>query len=580
MTENKPDYSEIPFHGGEALLRAIVEEGCSYVFGIPGGEFIEFLEAVDRREHTIGDIHYIGVRHEQAAANMADAFSRVSGKIGVCCATVGPGFADLVPGVAPAFFDNIPMLVVHPQMSDKFDEHHRLQQGLDQLAMLKPVVKYQKSIKDQNRIIWGAQKCFKALFSGKPGPVQLEIVEDAFHNVVEDFGQIILKPHQYRAINPPAGNLNDIKAAVELLLKAEKPLIVSGGGVTSSQGWEILRKLSLEFRIPVCTTVMGIGTMSSNHDTYIGATLTGGGVFKAAAEADVVLALGTKFSFTLGYGKPPLWNAQAKLIQVDIDPQMIGKNKPVELGIVADCKIVLEQLYEEMKKKKASQFSEPWLVGLKKERQSAIEMVKGKLTSDKVPIHPLRLINDLTEFADPEDIICTDSGDTTTFLTTHIDFVKPRAPRTYLNSVSFGHLGVGIPYAIGAKLAKPQSRVFCLSGDGSVLFNIQELYTASYYKIPFVCIVADNCSWGMIKNTEQSTWKKRMPFCVDLAEANYVKIAEGFGCYAERVDEPSQIKPALQRAVDSKRPALIHVPIKSVSPEGSKLLKMFKSLKF
>lgn len=580
MAESKQDYTEIPFHGGEALVRALIEEGCPYVFGIPGGEFIEFLEAVDRREHTKGDIHYIGVRHEQTAANMADAFSRVSGKIGVCCATVGPGLADLVPGVAPAYFDNIPILIIHPQMSDKFDEHHRLQQGLDQLTLLKPIVKYQKSIKDPNRIIWGAQKCFKALYSGRPGPVQLEVIEDAFHSIVEDYGQVVLKPHQYRSVNPPAANPSDIKTAVDILLKAEKPLIVSGGGVTSSQGWEILRKLSIEFRIPVCTSVMGIGTMSSNHPTYIGATLAGGGVFKAAAESDVVLALGTKFSFNLGYGKPPLWNVNAKLIQIDIDPQMIGKNKPVELGIVADCRVVLEQLYEEMKRRNPPLYSEKWLNDLIKERASAIEMAKGKLTSDKFPIHPLRLINELTDFMDPEDIICTDGGDITAFLLTHIDFVKPRAPRTYLNSVGFGHLGVGIPYAIGAKLAKPQARVFCLSGDGSVLFNIQELYTASTYKIPFVVIVADNCSWGMIKNNEQSIWRKRMPFCVDLPESNFVKIAEGFGCYGERVDEPSQIKPALQRAVDSNKPALIHVPIKSVSPEGSKLLKMFKSLKF
>ncbi|MBD3352074.1 MAG: hypothetical protein GF364_11360 [Candidatus Lokiarchaeota archaeon] len=568
------------FHGGDALLQAIIKEDIDYVFGIPGGEFIDFLEALDRRENEHNDIHYIGVRHEQAAGNMADAYARVSGKVSVCCATVGPGFADLIPGVAPAHFDNVPILVVHPQMDKKFDDHHRLQQGLDQLAMMKPIVKYQKSIDNPNRIIWGAQKCFKELYSGCPNPVELQIREDAFHSQVEAFGQKILEPRQYRNIHPPAGNPEAIKEAVKILKTAEKPMIVSGGGVASSGAWKIMRKISLEYGIPACTTVMGIGTISSESETFIGATLNGGGVFNSARDTDVILALGTKFSFILGYGKPPIWNANAKVIQVDIDPLMLGKNRPIDVGILGDCRVVLEQLYNEMKKAKIEKFPEEWLAEAVKQRKDAIEMEQNKMKSDKTPIHPLRLVNDITEFMEPEDILCTDGGDITTMLTTHVDFTKPRAPRTYLTSIGFGHLGVGIPYAIGAKLAKPSAKVLNLSGDGSVLFNIQELYTAVSYGIPFVCVVADNCSWGMIKNNEKSTWRRRESFCVDLDETGFVSIAKGFGCYAEKVDNPTEIKPALKRAFDSKKPALIHVPIKFVSPEGTQMLKMMRKLKF
>lgn len=580
MSTKKSESKKKSFHGGDALLAALREEGCKYVFGIPGGEFITFLEALDRREQDVGDMHYIGVRHEQAAANMADAYARVSGEVGVCCGTVGPGFLDLVPGVAPAYFDNVPMLVIHPQMDRKFDDHNRLQQGLDQLAVMRPMVKYQKHIQDPNRIIWGAQKCFKELMGGCPKPVQLEIREDAFHAQVDDYGQQTLKPSQYRCVKPPAGNSQLIEDAVKLLKTAEKPLIISGGGVTSSNGWDIIRKISLEFEIPAATTIMGIGTINPTHKTYIGATLGCMAVLQAAQQADVVLAFGTKFGFSLGYGKAPIWNRNGKLIQVDIDPQMIGKNRPVEIGILGDCRVVAEQIYNELKNKNVAQFPAEWVQEGSKTRQSTIKRAMRKMKSDKTPIHPLRLIHDVTAFMNSDDILVTDAGDITAMTTTHVDYVKARKPRTFLNSVGFGHLGVGIPYCIGAKLAKPNVNVFQITGDGSFLFNIQELNTAMNYGIPFVTIVADNCSWGMIKNMEKRTFRRRESFCVDFPDNNYAKIAEGFGCYAEKIDSPDEITPALQRALDSKKPAVLHVPIKFVAPAGAKMLASMRSIKF
>jgi acetolactate synthase-1/2/3 large subunit len=577
--ENPPPQLE-PFHGGDALVRALHAEGVQYVFGIPGGEFIPFLEALDRWGLNNG-MHYIGVRHEEAAANMADAYTRVSGKVSVVCATIGPGFINMVPGIAPAYFDSIPILAIHPQMDQKFEDHDRLQAGIDQLAIMRPIVKYQKAINDPNRVIWGVQKCFKELLGGRPRPVQLEVREDAFHNQVEEYGRVVLEPHQYRAIEPPAGNPKEIEKACDILVNASKPFIISGGGVTSSNGWEALRKLSLEYKIPVATTVMGIGTMSSNHETFIGSTLATGGVMQAASEADVVLALGTKFGYTIGYGKPPLWNPKAKVIQVDIDPLMLGKNRPIEVGIIGDCRVVLEQIYTELKHRKAQMHASPnWLSDLKKSRQASVEQSKGKMTSDKVPIHPLRLIADVTEFMDPEDILISDAGDITSMTVSSVDFIKPRAPRTFLTSIGFGHIGVGIPYLLGAKLAKPTANVFLITGDGSFLFNIQELYTAVHYKIPFVCIVADNCSWGMIKNNEKMKWKNRPSFCVDFEESDYVSIAKGFGCYAEKVTDPKEIKPALQRALDSKLPSVIVVPIQLVAPDSTRMMASFRNLKF
>jgi acetolactate synthase-1/2/3 large subunit len=572
---------ETSFHGGEALARALAAEGVEYIFGIPGGEFIQFLEAVDRLGSEL-HMKYIGVRHEQGGTHMADAYARVTGKVGVVAGTLGPGLANIVPGVCTAFMDNIPLLVINPAQDLKFEDHHRLQAGIDQLALLKAVVKYQKHVVDPNRIVWATQKCFKELYSGRQRPVHLEIREDAFAAQVEDYGRRILPPSQYRAILPPAGHPELIQQAVKILQTATKPLLISGGGVTAAQGWDILRTLAEEYNIPAMSTVMGIGTLSTNHPTFIGSSMNNGAVMQAAREADVVLAFGTKFSYTIAYGKPPVWNPDAKLIQIDIDPQMIGKNRPVELGILGDCKVVAEQLYHALKAVRNDPFpTAEWLAQLKKNRQESIDIDKSKMTSDKQPIHPLRLISDLTDFMDYEDILCVDGGDIAVMTIGSVDYRKPRAPRTVLYPISFGHLGTGVPYAIGAKCAKPQARVFMITGDGSFLFNIQELDTAVRYNIPFVGIVADNCSWGMIANNEKARFgKQRGNFCVDIPGTDYVGIAKGFGCYAEKVDDPTQIKPALQRAVDAKKPAILVVPIKMVAPEGTKIMASFRQLKF
>ncbi len=572
-----------PINGGEMLVKAIEAEGIEWVFGIPGGEFLPFLEAIDRRETRIT---YVGTRHEQACGHMADAVARVTGKPAVACATVGPGVTHLAPGVDPAWSDNIPMLIIHPSQSPKFEDHHRLQGGFDQLALLRPLVKYQKHIADPNRVVWAAQKCFKELFSGRPGPVQLEVREDAFYGEVEDYGQVVLPPQKYRSLEPPAGNPKLIEQACDILCKSQRPLIISGGGVSRSGAWNILQKISIEYDIPCGTTFMGIGTMSSDHPTYVGATVGSPGLLKAAREADVILALGCKFSYVMGYGKAPLWNPDAQIIQVDIDAQMIGKNRPVALGILGDVGVVLQQIYDCLKGRRTGKISPAtWLPSLMEARKQGIESIRAKMTSEKQPILPQRVVHDLLDFMDPSDILCIDGGDIATFTISQIDFTKARDPRSVLMSVGFGHLGTAIPYAIGAKLAQPDKRVFFITGDGSFLFNIQELDTAIRYETPFVGVVVDNCAWGMIKNRIKAEWgRKRTSFCVDLPEteecSNYVRIAQGFGAYAERVTTPAEITSALQRAVDSRKPAVIIVPVEFVEPANASVLKSLGKLKF
>jgi len=213
---------------------------------------------------------------------------------------------------------------------------------------------------------------------------------------------------------------------------------------------------------------MGIGTMSTQHPTYVGATVGDSGVFKAIHEADVILAFGCKFSYVMAYGKSPVWNPDAQLIQVDIDPQMIGKNRPVTVGILGDVGVVLQQIYDCLKQRKTGKISlTTWMPSLLEARKQGIESMRGKTMSDRQPIAPQRVIHDLLDFMEPSDILCVDGGDTAVFTTSQIDHTKPRDPRTVLYPVGFGHLGVAIPYAIASKLAKPDRRVFFITGDGS-----------------------------------------------------------------------------------------------------------------
>ena len=577
---SKEGDTKTSFHGGDALVMALHAEEVEYVFGVPGGEFLAFLEAMDRWGTPHG-MKYINCHHEQGAAHMADGYARSSGKIGVCCGTVGPGLLDLIPGIGPAWADNIPILVIHPQQGPKFADYNRLQGGLDQIGLLKPLTKYQKSESDPNRIIKATQKCFKELTTGRPQPVQLEIMEDAFWAQVEEYGQEVRKPREYRAVYPPQANAQSIKTAVKILSSAKNPLIVAGGGVLSSHAESTLQEFSLGWNIPCITTVMGIGSMSLLHETYIGASFNQSACIKAAQEADVILALGTKFSFTLGYGKAPLWNPEGKVIQVDLDPLMIGKNRLVEIGIIGDIGEVLHQLKSELTKQDISPFdTTSWISQLLAAREEGKNMMKNRMNSDKIPIHPDRVIAEVYKFLNPEDILVVDGGDTAVLTLAQVDYHTSRQPRTYLQSIGSGHLGINIPYMIGAKLAHPDRKVFGITGDGAFLFNVQELNTAVRYNLPFVLVVIDNCSWGMIENVSiRKFGKNRGSYFCDLP-SDCAKIAEGFGCYAERVEDPEQLRNSLDRAFNSNKPAVIVVPTKKVAPTGTKLMAGFNELKF
>ncbi|MHA1323435.1 MAG: thiamine pyrophosphate-binding protein [Candidatus Helarchaeota archaeon] len=552
--------------GGDLLVEALVAENVRFIFGIPGGQLLPIYDAIYQwgREHGIDTIM---MRHEQAAAHAADAWARVTGTMGVCMGTVGPGATHLVPGVAAAYADSIPLLVITPQVISRQIDIGAVQGDVDQLKLFSPIVKFQRQIRKTERIPEYVQKAFREAVLGHPRPVHLDIPADVLGKIVEE--QIICRePCEYRPLNNPAADPVLIEQAVNALLNAQKPLLIAGGGVVHAQASRELLELAEYLKIPLIATVMGSSSITKDFSTYIGLGVFSSPTIQAITECDFILALGTRFSISLGYGKPPVWPEEKNIIQVDIDPAEIGKNRQISLGIIGDCRLVLQQILALVKKQiKAVKISSEWLTSLKAAQQKFWQGKEKFMNSDSVPIRQERLVNDVGKFLDEDAILIIDGGDISLY---SLELLQNKKPRKLLQSVGMGHLGTSIPYAIGAKLAAPDRQVCTISGDGSVMMNIQELATAKRLNLAFICVVSNNSAWGQIKTGQKYYFKKRY-IDTDIDDTNFAEIARAFGCHGERVTEPNEIIPALERAHNSNRPAVVDVVTKWTSHDISKL---------
>ena len=563
--------------GGDLLIKCFLNEGVKYIFGITGGELLRIYDAIYRFGRDEG-INTVMVRHEQAGAHAADAYARTTGEIGICMGTVGPGVMHLVPAVASAWADSIPLLVIGAQVGKMFDNKGIIQGCIDQVNVMKPITKFQISVEDPDEIPDAVQKAFKEALSGRRGPVYLEFRETALvRTASEDSLKKIQDPNQYRPMYPIKAKNEDIKRIVNLLKGAEKPLIVAGGGIIASEASEELIKLSTNYMIPAATTVNGIGSISRDKKTFVGSLFTVNAYRTAAANADIILSFGCKWDYTTLFGDTPFWNKNQKIIQVDIDSREIGKNRPVEIGIAADAKTVINQLLVEMEnslpKEKITEWSE-WNDYLQEYYNDDLKQNNLLLNSEKIPIRPQRLVLEIYTFFPPETIYTIDGGDIMAFSHQYISYFS-RSPRSYLYPTAMGHLGVGLPYAIGAKLAKPDNPVVSITGDGAFLFSAQELDTAVRLNLPIICIISNNSCWGMIKGNQNLNYDKR--YCdTDLPPTDFAEIAKSYGCYAEKVINPGDLRGAFQRAIDSKKPSVIDVEVAHEITPSKKLFDLYK----
>jgi len=541
--------------GAEALVRCLIEEKVRYVFGIPGDQCNPITDAIYRLGHKKG-MRFITARHEQAAAHMADAWARVTGEPGVCLGTVGPGVADLVPGVYAAWADSIPMVVLGAQNQTwRCYPEHGSMQALDQVPLMAPITKWAALVGDVRRVPHLAQMAFRTAVSGRPGPVYLDLPSDVLCDKLDTDAYPVLSPERYRATTPSVADERMIHKAAEMLAKADFPLIHPGGGVLRSGAWQEIKELAEYLSAPVSASVGARGAIPEDHPLCL--IPPGLGAIIAQTAADVVLLVGSRLGDMDFWGRPPFWGEVGKqhFIQIDIEPQNIGLNRPVDLALVGDAKATLRALLKAVKKQTKPKRETPQLKEARQAQKIWLDGWKEGAYSNNVPIHPLRLMREVNDFFPREAICAVDGGNTAVWA---IYQNRIYEPRSFLWAGDSGHLGTGVPYAIGAKLARPKTPVYCITGDGSFGFNAMEMETAAREKLPIIVIIANDKAWGMIKGVQKAFYQER--YCgVDFSDARYDKLAESLGCYGERVTKPTQIKPALKRAVNSGLPAVLDV---------------------
>jgi thiamine pyrophosphate-dependent acetolactate synthase large subunit-like protein len=522
--------------GNELLVKALKNEGVDTIFYLASAPTAESAKLFFE-----GGIRLIGFRHEQGAAFAAHAYSRVSGRPGVCCAEAGPGVTNLVTGVGNAFVDAVP-LVALGALNTLFGKGMGSFQELDQVSILKPITKWTDQVNNPKRIPELINKAFRIATGGQPGPVYVDLPMEILAAEVDENEILFPKnPHT------PARSLGDpdrVKQALALLADARRPLILTGTGVLWSGASAELREFVELTGIPFYTTPQGRGVIPEDHPLCFLSARN-----MAFREADVVLVVGTRFNFIVSYGMPPRWAPDLKVIQVDVAEEEIGRNRPVNVGIVGDAKMVLRQLIEEAHPVFRGRGELSWAGKLRQQDKSLQEKSAALLNSDQIPIHPLRLCKELRDFMDREAILAVDGHDTLNFARQSIPtFI----PGHRVNAGPNGCMGVAIPYGLGAKAAKPGAQVIALSGDGSFGMNGFEIDTAVRNHLPVLIVVNNNGGWCA----------EGLMFGRELGFGRYEKVAEALGAHGEYVERPQDIRPALERAakaVAGGKPAVVNV---------------------
>jgi thiamine pyrophosphate-dependent acetolactate synthase large subunit-like protein len=520
--------------GNDLVVKALKDEGVDTVFYLTGGPMVD----VAMRCIEIG-FRSVDVRHEQAAAMAAHAYSRVIGKPGVCFAASGPGTTNLITGVGNAFLDAVPVVALGGASAVSQAGMGAFQE-MDQVGMFKPITKWAERVIDTRRIPEIINKAFRVATGGQPGPVYIDLPGDVLYKSVEE--NEVLFPKKPHAVPRVSGDPELVKQAITLLKQAQRPLVLTGTGVFWSGAMAELKEFVEQSGIPFYTTPQGRGVIAEDHPlSFLGARN------QAWKEADVVLIVGTRLNFVIGFGLPPRFAEGVKIIQVDISDEEIGRNRPVDVGIVGDAKMVLRQLIAEGRDAFRSRKELPWVETLRGYEKRSQEKAQALLNSDQTPIHPLRLCKEVRDFMDRDAIIVVDGHETLNFARQSI---PTHTPGHRVNAGPNGCMGVAVPFGLGAKVAKPNTQVIVLSGDGSFGMNGMEIDTMMRHNIPALIVVSNNGGWAALGGMKAGR---------DLGFSRYDKMAEVFGAHGEYVERPQDIRPALERAAASGKPAVVNV---------------------
>jgi acetolactate synthase-1/2/3 large subunit len=544
--------------GGHLVARALKAEGIEAIFTLCGGHIIDIYDGC-----TDEGIRIIDVRHEQAAAHAADAWTRLTGAPGCAVVTAGPGTTDTVTAVANAWRAQTPMLVIGGQGALHQAYMGSLQE-LDHVALMKPITKFAGTVYHTERILDVLGMAFRQAYNGRPGPVFVEIPRDVLDHQVD--AAHVIDPGKYRTQAKSYGDVKLIEEAAKLLTNAERPVVLAGSQVWHCRAVAELHAFAAAAQVPVYVNGSARGSLPATHPNLFVRSRR-----EALSRADVILVIGTPFDFRLGYGRRLAEDAQ--IIQVDLEYGEIGHNRGVDVGIVGDAAAVLSQLTAAIGKIDASRSS--WLQHLREVEHRSLQKELPLLNSNAVPIHPLRLAKEINDFLGEDTIFIGDGGDVVTI---SASVIHPRQPGQWLDPGPLGTLGVGMPFAIAAKVALPRKEALVLFGDGAFGFNGFEYDTAIRSQLPVIGVVGNNAAWNQIRYGQISKYgTERGDTANLLAATRYDLIVEAMGGYGEHVTEPADIRPSLERARESGKPACVNVMIDpNVYSSGTMNQTMYK----
>jgi acetolactate synthase-1/2/3 large subunit len=529
-------------NGGHLVGKYLKEvEKIDTVFGISGGHIEAMLDGF-----TEYKIRTIDVRHEQAAAMMAHATSIYTGKPGVCFLTAGPGFANGLTGIANAYLDNVPLVVLCGRHPLRDDLKGALQE-IKQMDIVKPITKWSATCFDIKRIPEYLSIAFRQAAEGRPGPAFLELPPDILGiKIDESQAPMPIRTTRKYTMHPDDA---DLKAAAEIINNAKKPLFLGGSGVGWSASSDNLRQFVEKTGIPFVLMNYGRGELPDDHPNSV-MDIGSIGMMFGMGQTDVIIAAGIRFNWILQSIVIP---KTVKVVRMDIDPHEIDRNRIADAGLVGDIGSVLGQLTPFVQKNNHSE----WIHTLRSASRSVMDFEIRMRETASDPIHPIRLVSQIQKFVGNDAIYVADGGDTSYF---GLGFsTNQKAGVIAASSGLFGCLGTGIPFGMAAKLARPDKKVVVFNGDGSFGFNALEFDTMVRHNIPVVCVVNNDCAWGMIKHSQELSIGKDRLQCAELGTRHYEKIVEGLGGHGEFVTKDEEIIPALKRAFDSGKPACVNV---------------------
>jgi acetolactate synthase-1/2/3 large subunit len=530
----------VELNGAQIVVQSLIDEGVEYIFGYPGGAVLHLYDAIFQQD----ELKHILVRHEQGATHAADGYARATGKPGVVLVTSGPGATNAVTGIATAYLDSIPMVVISGQVSlpvigsDAFQE-------VDMIGITRPCVKHNFLVKDVTKLAETIKKAFYIATTGRPGPVVIDIPKDIT-------APNIKVPYSYpqkvtvRSYNPVlVGHKGQIKKAVDLLLSAKKPIIYSGGGVVLGEASNELIEFTKTLGYPITNTLMGLGSYPATDNQFVG-MLGMHGTYEANMamhESDVIIAIGARFDDRVT-GKLDLFCPYAKIIHIDVDPASISKTVRVTIPIVGDVKPVLEQMLELIKESKSKidgiALAEWWNQIRQWQSVNCLEFDRSSPL-----IKPQYVIEQLYEVTQGDAYVTSDVGQHQMWAAQYYPFTKPRR---WINSGGLGTMGFGLPAAIGVKLAFPDADVACVTGEASIQMCIQELSTALQYKTPVKIINLNNRYMGMVRQWQEFSYESRYSHSYMDTIPEFVKLAEAYGHVGIRITKPEEVRPALEQA--------------------------------